>query len=107
MDEIPEDRRPLFDRLQGLILSLYPDASVVISYGVPTYKAKSGWVSLGYWKEGVSLYTNGPHHIDPFREKHPDIKTGKGSINFKLSDKIPVADLKKVIRHAIEHPKPV
>jgi uncharacterized protein YdhG (YjbR/CyaY superfamily) len=105
IDAIPDDRRPLFDQLQEIILGMYPEADIVISYGVPTYRAKSGWVSLGYWKGGVSIYTNGPHNISGFKEKHPEIKTGKGSINFKVSEKIPVADLKKVIRHAVERPK--
>ncbi|MGQ0569356.1 MAG: DUF1801 domain-containing protein [Armatimonadota bacterium] len=86
-------------------MSLYPNAEVVMSYQVPTYRAKSGWVALGYWKDGVSLYTNGPHHIAEFKAKCPAIKTGKGSINFKVTDSVPVAALKKVIKHAIEHPK--
>jgi uncharacterized protein YdhG (YjbR/CyaY superfamily) len=104
VDSVPTDRRPLFDELQSLILGMYPNAEVVISYQIPTYRAKSGWVGLGYWKEGVSLYTNGPHHIAEFQAKYPGIKTGKGSINLKTSDRVPLAALKKVVRHAIEHP---
>ncbi|MGH9941036.1 MAG: iron chaperone [Pyrinomonadaceae bacterium] len=105
LDAVPEERKPLFDQLHALIMELYPNAEVVLSYQVPTYRAKSGWVALGVWKEGVSLYTNGLHHIAEFKAKYPAIKTGKGSINFKASDVVPVAALKKVIRRAIEHPK--
>jgi len=36
---------------------------------------------------------------------YPSIKTGKGSINFKVTDVVPMAALKKVIRHAMEQPK--
>jgi uncharacterized protein YdhG (YjbR/CyaY superfamily) len=99
------EARRLFDKLQAMILDLYPQAEVVISYQIPTYKAKSGWVALGYWSGGVSLYTNGPHHIEDFKAQYPAIKTGKGSINFRVSDPVPVTALKRVIRHAIEHPK--
>jgi len=102
INAVPEDRRPLFDQLQALIFELYPNVDVVISYQIPTYKAKSGWVGLGYWKKGVSLYTNGPHHIADFKARHPEIKTGKASINFKVTDPIPLDALKKVIQHAIE-----
>ena len=105
IDAIPEDRRPLYDKLHALIMGMYPDAEVVIWYGVPTYRAKSGWVSLGPWKRGVSLYSGHPHLIDEFRAEHPDIKTGRGSINLKVTDEVPVPALKKVIKHAIEHPK--
>ncbi len=97
----PEEQKSLFNRLQALILGLYPKADVLISYQIPTYKAKSGWVGLGYWKNGVSLYTNGPQHIAEFKAKYPAIKTGKGSINFKLADVVPVAAVKKVVKHAM------
>src|SRR5438128_1737576 len=30
--------RPLFDRLQRLVLEMHPDAAVVLSYKIPTYK---------------------------------------------------------------------
>ena len=55
VDVVSDERRPLFDKLHALIMGMYPSAEVVISYGIPTYKAKSGWVGLGYWKGGVSL----------------------------------------------------
>ncbi len=94
VDAVPEDRKLLFDQLHALIMGLYPNAEVVMWYQIPTYRAKSGWVALGYWKNGVSLYTNGPHHIAEFKAKYPAIKTGKGSINFKVADVVPVATLK-------------
>lgn len=103
VNAVPKDRKPLFDKLQALILSRYPNAEVVMSYQIPTYRAKSGWVGLGYWRDGVSLYTNGPSHIAEFKAKYPAIKTGKGSINLKVTDEVPVTALKKVIKHAIEN----
>lgn len=105
MDSVPEDRKPLFNQLHTLILSMYPDADVVLSHGVPTYKAKSGWVALGYRKGYVSLYTNGPHNIAEFKEKYPAVKTGTGCINFKITEKIPVTAIKRIIKRTIEQPK--
>jgi hypothetical protein len=63
IERVPADKRPLFDRLHELFLELYPDAEVVISYQIPTYKASGGRVSLGLWQGGVSLYTTGPEYI--------------------------------------------
>ena len=97
-------RRALFEELERLIKSIYPNAEVVMSYRIPTYRAKSGWVGLGYWKDGISLYTDGPEHVAEFKAKYPMIKTGKGSINLKVTDAVPAAALKKVIRHAMERP---
>jgi hypothetical protein len=36
IDALPDQRRPLFDRLQALILGLYPKAEVLIWYRMPT-----------------------------------------------------------------------
>jgi uncharacterized protein YdhG (YjbR/CyaY superfamily) len=102
IEAVDDERRPLFDKLQALILGLYPDAKVVLSYQVPTYKTSSGWAALGYWKSGVSVYTNGPHNISEFKAEFPHIKTGKGSINFKVTDALPKPALEKVITHAME-----
>ncbi|MGH3005805.1 MAG: hypothetical protein ACRDOS_07895 [Gaiellaceae bacterium] len=77
IDAISAEQKPLFDRLQTLILELYPDAEIVISYQIPTYKARGGQLSLGLWKSGVSLYTTDPQHIEKFKSRHPTIKTGK------------------------------
>jgi uncharacterized protein YdhG (YjbR/CyaY superfamily) len=104
VDAVPDERKPLFDRLHALIMGLYPNAEVVMSYRIPTYRAKSGWIALANQKHYVSLYTSGEHHIMEFKAKYPAIKTGKGCINFKEADPVPVAALKKAIKHAIEHP---
>jgi len=103
VEAVSGERRSLYGELHKLIMGMYPDAEVVISYGVPTYKAKSGRVGLGYWEGGVSLYPYGGSYLDEFRAKYPEIKTSKGTINFKVSEKVPVAALKKIIRQAIEH----
>ncbi len=105
IEAVKDERRLLYDQLEKVILGMYPDAEVVITYGVPTYKARSGRVGLAYWKEGVSFYPFSGSYLDEFRAKHPAIKTSKGTVNFKVSDKIPLAALKKVIRYAIEHPR--
>ena len=102
VDAIPAEQKPLFDRLQALILELYSDAEIVISYQIPTYKARGGRVSLGLWKDGVSLYTTDPQHIETFKAKHPSIKTGKASLNFRLTDEVPEEDLREVVDRAIQ-----
>jgi uncharacterized protein YdhG (YjbR/CyaY superfamily) len=104
-DAVPEDRKHLVDTLHSLIVGLYPQAAIDMSYRMPTYKAGDGWVALANQKRYVSLYTCGAHHIADFKKRYPSIKTGKGCINLKPADPVPEAALKKVIRHAIEHPK--
>ena len=103
---VPASRRERFDLLQALILELYPSAVVDMRYKMPTYHLADGWVALANQKHYISLYTCGYHHIEDFKANHPSIKTGKGCINFKDGDDMPIQDIKNVIRHAFEHPKP-
>ena len=105
VEAVSDERRSLYDKLEQVILGMYPEAEVVITYGIPTYKAKAGRVGLGYWKEGVSFYPFSGTYLDEFRSNYPAIKASKGTLNFKVSDKIPLAPLKKVIRYAIQHPR--
>ncbi|MFW9934261.1 MAG: DUF1801 domain-containing protein [Candidatus Thorarchaeota archaeon] len=103
IDEVVDERKMLFKKLQAMIMRLYPNAQARLSYKIPTYKVESGWVALGYWKGGVSVYTNNPSHIALFKAKHPEVKIGKASINFKITDEIPYETLVKVVEHAMEN----
>ncbi len=102
---VPPARRRRLKQLESLVLGTYPKAEVLIWYGIPTYRAREGWVNLANQKSCVTLYTTSPRHIASFKERHPDIKTGKACINFRDSDRIPAADLRKVIRSAMENTK--
>ncbi|MFT5444898.1 MAG: mRNA interferase MazF [Gammaproteobacteria bacterium] len=98
LDAVPNERKSVVDKLHELITGLYPAAIVDISYRMPTYKAKDGWVAIANQKDSVWLYICGALHLVAFKAKHPKTKTGKGCINFKATDRIP----DPVIKHAIE-----
>lgn len=103
--EVPEERKGIMSGLHTMILRLYPKAQVDMQYKMPTYHFEEGWVAIANQKNYVSLYTCGYHHIVKFKQKYPAIKTGKGCINFKVKDPLPITDLEEVVKHAIEHPK--
>ena len=105
-EALPADRKPLMTQLHGIIVGLFPEADVNLSYRMPTYRVGDGWVSLASQKHYVSLYTCGAHHLAEFKTQHPEIRTGKGCINFKPDAEPPVKAIEQVVRHAIEHPKP-
>ena len=105
LKSVPKQRLERYTSIHKLIMRLYPDAQVDMSYKMPTYRHGEGWVALANQKNYISLYTCSESHIKPYKNKHPQQKTGKGCINFKITDSVPVAAVKRVIRHAIEHPK--
>lgn len=105
IENIPVERGERFNILHSLVMRLYPEADVDMDYKMPTYRVGEGWVAIANQKNYISLYTCGEQHIESFKEKHSGIKTGKGCINFRDSDDLPLKDIEQVIKHAIEFPK--
>lgn len=104
-DAIPASRRAHVDALHAAILDCFPQAIIDMRYRMPTYSDGEGWVALANQKHYVSLYTCSAAHLAHFRHRHPAVKTGKGCINFREKDAIPLDDVKAVVSHAMRHPK--
>lgn len=92
IDAIPTEHRPLFDRLHKLVLGLYPEANVLISYRMPTYKVGKGRLHIGTWNHGVSLYGWKKDGADAFLARHPDLKTSTGTIRLRPEDAAGLTD---------------
>jgi uncharacterized protein YdhG (YjbR/CyaY superfamily) len=104
IDAIPPEHRPLFDRLHQLILQARPDAAVVLSYQMPTYKAGRRRLFLGVWKHGVSLYGWQEGRDGGFTSRHPELKTSKGTIQLRPEDAadLPDDEFRDLARSALE-----
>jgi uncharacterized protein YdhG (YjbR/CyaY superfamily) len=86
-----------------LILEVHPDASVVISYQIPTYKMGRNRLYLGVWKHGVSIYGWGQGRDAGFTARHPELITGKGTIQLRPDDAagIPEDEFRDLVRAAL------
>jgi hypothetical protein len=104
IDAIPKDKRPLFDRLHRLILKTRPDAEVVLSYKIPTYKVGRKRLFLGVWNHGVSIYGWNQGGDAGFGARHPELITGRGTIRLRPADlaAIPDEELRELIRAALD-----
>lgn len=104
IDGIAAEHRPLFDRLHGLILDVHPDADVVLSYDMPTYKVGRRRLFLAAWKHGVSMYGWGRGHDAGFIARHPALKSGSATIRLRPEDAagIPDDEFRDLVRAALE-----
>lgn len=104
IDGIAAEHRPLFDRLHRLILAVYPDASVVLSYKIPTYKVGNRRLHVGAWKHGLSIYGSKHGDDDAFTSRHPGLKTSRGTIQLRPEDAaaIPDHELSDLARAALD-----
>ena len=92
VDAITPEHRPLFDRLHRLILEAQPDATVVLSYQIPTYQVGARRLHVGAWKHGVSLYGWQQGGDAGFTSRHPELKTGKGTLRLRPEDAEGITD---------------
>jgi uncharacterized protein YdhG (YjbR/CyaY superfamily) len=92
IESIPACSRPLFDRLHRLILAAHPEAAVVLSYRMPTYKVGRRRLFLGAWKHGVSLYGWQEDRDAGFAARHAELRTSKGTIQLRPEDAAGISD---------------
>jgi uncharacterized protein YdhG (YjbR/CyaY superfamily) len=92
IDDISPDHRPLFERLHRLILAAHPDATLVISYQIPTYKVGRRRLYVGAWKHGLSIYGWQGDRDAGFSARHAELKTSKGTIRLRPADAEAIAD---------------
>ncbi len=103
IDGIASEHRPLFDRVHRLVLEVHPDATVVLSYRIPTYKVGRRRLYVGVWKHGVSIY-GWPQGADAgFTARHPELRTSKGTIQLRPDDAAAIRDdeLRELARAAL------
>ena len=92
IDGIAPEHRPLFDRLHRLILAAHPDAEVVLSYQMPTYKVGGRRLHLAMWKHGLSIYGLKQDRDAGFILRHPELKTSKGTVQLSAEDAAGILD---------------
>jgi uncharacterized protein YdhG (YjbR/CyaY superfamily) len=101
ISKIPQNRIERFNELMNKIRKWHPDAELTMKYKMPTFELGDKWLAVANQKSYISVYTCGYHHIESYKEKHPETKTGKGCLNFRENDKINYKDLKAVAKSTL------
>ena len=104
IDAIPIGYRPLFDRVDRLVLATFPAATVGISYRMPTYRVGRNRLFVGVWKHGLSIYGWAQGAVDEFVADHPHLRTSKGTIQIGVEDDALITDdeLRYLVRAALD-----
>jgi hypothetical protein len=92
IDGVDPTYRPLFDRIHRLILAAHPEAAVALSYQIPTYKVGRRRLYVGAWQHGISIYGWQQDHDAGFTARHPELRTGKGTIKLRPRDAAAITD---------------
>ena len=92
IDAVDPAYRPLFDRMHRLIMAAYPEADVALSYQIPAYKVGKRRLYVGAWQHGISIYGWGQDRDGGFTERHPELRTSKGTIRLRPQDAAAIPD---------------
>jgi uncharacterized protein YdhG (YjbR/CyaY superfamily) len=93
IDAIPPEYRPLFDRVNQVILTTFPEATVVLSYKMPTYRVEDRRLYVGVWKHGLSIYGWPQGCAEFFLANHQALRTSKGTIRLGIDDAKEITDV--------------
>jgi uncharacterized protein YdhG (YjbR/CyaY superfamily) len=98
---IPEPARTTLKKVRAAIRSVAPpEATEVISYGIPTFKYKGMLASFAAFWDHCSLFP-GAGPTTEFKNELKNFQTSKGTIRFAPDKPPPVALLKKLVKARI------
>jgi uncharacterized protein YdhG (YjbR/CyaY superfamily) len=101
LNRVPEPARSTLNRVRATIRSVAPpEATEVISYGIPTFKYKGMLASYAAFSDHCSLFPGAGPTIE-FKNDLKNFQTSKGTIRFAPDKPLPAALVKKLLKSRI------
>ena len=92
-------QKKYLQKIRAIIKKAVPDAVEGMAYGMPTYKyRKKPLIYFAAAKNHVGLYAT-PSANSVFAEELKKYKTGNGSIQFQVSEKLPEALIREMVNY--------
>ena len=101
MQTQPEPVRRKLEELRALIKVTAPEATEVISYGVPGFKLGAPLVGYGAAKEHIGFYVMDPSVIETHADDLKSYKTSKGSISLPIDKPIPTDLVTMIVKERV------
>lgn len=97
----PESTQALLQQVRETIRKAAPDAEECISYGIPTFKLNGNLVHFAGYKNHIGFYP-GADGIAAFAKDISAYKSAKGSVQFPIDKKIPLALIARIVRYRVK-----
>lgn len=101
ISSFPKDVQQILEQIRLTIRELAPDAGETISYGIPTFKLNGPLVYFAAFKNHIGFYAL-PSGNEAFRKQLQKYKTGKGSIQFPLSEPMPFKLIEQIVKFRVK-----
>jgi uncharacterized protein YdhG (YjbR/CyaY superfamily) len=94
-----DEQRAALDKLREVIAAAAPDATEGISYSMPAFLlGGKGLVCYAAFKDHYSLFPMSGAVVEQHAAELGDRMTGKGTIQFRYDERLPVGLVKKIVK---------
>ena len=97
----PNDVQEILEKVRATIQKAAPEAKEKISYSMPAFEQNGILVYFAAFKNHIGLYALPSGH-EKFKEELSKYKSGKGSVQFPLKDKIPYDLITKIVKFRVK-----
>ena len=99
LERVPKDRRAILERLRRTIKAAAPDATEVITYQMPGFRAHGrSLVSYAAFSDHYSLFPMGVSAIAAHKKEVAPYLSGKSTLRFSFEKPLPVAIVKLIVK---------
>jgi uncharacterized protein YdhG (YjbR/CyaY superfamily) len=101
MAGLPENIQKILEELRSTIRKAAPAAEETINYGIPTFTLNGNLVHFAAFKNHIGFYP-APSGIEAFKKELSDYDGAKGSVQFPIKDKLPLALITKIVKFRVK-----
>lgn len=101
IDSFPPAVRKLLSAMRKTIKAAAPKAEELISYQMPAYKYKGVLVYFAAFEKHIGFYATPTGHA-AFKKELSAYKTGKGSVQFPLTEPMPLDLVKRMVQFRVK-----
>lgn len=99
----PKNVQDMLESIREIIKEAVPGSEETISYQIPAFKVKGkSFLFFAGWKNHISLYPVTDEIKEKFKKEIASYKTSKGTIQFPLDEPMPLALIKKIVKHKLK-----
>ena len=105
IERFPEAIQTKLSEIRSIILHAAPDTEESFAYGMPAYKTfRKPLVYFAAFKNHIGLYATPSGHA-AFKDELSNYKQGRGSVQFPLSEPIPLSLVRRIVAFRVAENK--
>ena len=97
----PENVQEVLEQFRQTIKEAAPQAEEKMAYGIPTFFQSGNLVHFSAYEKHIGFYP-APSGIEAFKKELSTYKTAKGSVQFPLSEPLPIDLIKKIVKFRVK-----